>query len=95
MTSRYRLVERRSCEHLTHGVQAVDERSISSGSCRGRSSRGSSRDAELLHQRLAAVVAGADRDALEVEDLRDVVRVDPSTLNETMPARRSAAGRRA
>ena len=34
------------------------------------------RDAELRHQRLAAVVAGADRDAFHVEDLRDVVRVD-------------------
>src|SRR4051794_24880065 len=33
-------------------------------------------DAEALHQRLAAVVAGADRDGVEVEDLRDVVRVD-------------------
>jgi hypothetical protein len=29
-----------------------------------------------VHQRLAAVVAGADRDALQVEDLRDVVRMD-------------------
>src|SRR4051812_6644307 len=34
-------------------------------------------DAELAHQRLAAVVAGADADAVEVEELRDVVRVDP------------------
>src|SRR6266508_3898530 len=33
-------------------------------------------DAELGHQRLAAVVPGPDRDALHVEDLRDVVRMD-------------------
>src|SRR5215469_4991550 len=41
---------------------------------KARAARG--RDAELAHQRLAAVVAGADRDPLEVEDLRHVVRVD-------------------
>ncbi len=34
------------------------------------------RDAQLRHQRLAAVVARADRDAFHVEDLRDVVWVD-------------------
>src|SRR3954469_8437246 len=33
-------------------------------------------DAELAHQRLAAVVAGADADAVEVEELGDVVRVN-------------------
>ena len=32
-------------------------------------------DAEAAHQRLRAVVAGADADALAAEDLRDVVRV--------------------
>src|SRR5262245_66543029 len=32
-------------------------------------------DAELAHQRLAAVVARSDRDAVEVEELRDVVLV--------------------
>src|SRR5262245_41927544 len=32
-------------------------------------------DAELAHERLAAVVAGADRDAVEVEELGDIVRV--------------------
>src|SRR6478735_1714691 len=32
-------------------------------------------DAETRHQRLGAVVAGADGDAFPVEDLRDVVRV--------------------
>src|SRR5215204_2210432 len=34
------------------------------------------RDAQPGHQRLAAVVARADRDALPVQNLRDVVRVD-------------------
>ena len=33
------------------------------------------RDAEAAHQRLRAVVAGADADALAAEDLGDVVRV--------------------
>src|SRR5258708_3639665 len=33
--------------------------------------------AELLHQRLTAVMAGANRDALHVENLRDVMRMDP------------------
>ena len=33
-------------------------------------------DAEAAHQRLRAVVAGADADALAAEDLGDVVRVD-------------------
>src|SRR5439155_16713681 len=33
------------------------------------------RDAELRHQRLAAVVPGTDGDAVHVEDLRDVVRM--------------------
>src|SRR6266487_2138151 len=35
------------------------------------------RDAKLGHQRLAAVVAGTNRDAVHVEDLCHVVRVDP------------------
>ena len=35
------------------------------------------RDAEPLHQRLRAVVAGAHRDARAVDDGRDVVRVQP------------------
>src|SRR5439155_21215580 len=34
------------------------------------------RDAELLHQRLAAVMAFADRYALHVENLGDIVRMD-------------------
>src|SRR2546423_836027 len=34
------------------------------------------RDAQLGHQRLAAVVPGADGDAVHVQDLRDVVRVN-------------------
>src|SRR5436190_1417062 len=34
------------------------------------------RYAELLHQRLAAMVPGTDRDALHVENLRDIVRMD-------------------
>src|SRR3712207_1413959 len=33
-------------------------------------------EAELTHQRLAAVVAGADGDVFAVEDRRHVVRVD-------------------
>src|SRR5438067_1096744 len=33
-------------------------------------------DAELLHQRLAAMMSRADRDSLHVEDLRDVVGMD-------------------
>src|SRR2546423_9768257 len=48
---------------LLHGVQ-VEPRAIRRG------------DSELLHQRLAAVVSGADRHALHVENLGDVVRVD-------------------
>ena len=47
---------------IRHGVE-VEARAV------GR------RDAELAHQRLAAVMPGADRDRLHVEDLRDVVRM--------------------
>src|SRR3954452_13939213 len=36
-------------------------------------------DAELAHQRLAAVVAGADADAVEVEELGDVVGMHLAT----------------
>src|SRR5207247_7485673 len=49
-------------------------------------------DAESGHQRLAAVVSGADRDALPVADLRDVVRMDALEPKETIRARRSAGG---
>src|SRR5215213_10012945 len=48
---------------LRHGVQ-VEARAVGGG------------DAEPSHQRLAAVVARADRDALGVEHLRHVVRMD-------------------
>ena len=66
------------------------------GSSRGRSSRGSSRRRRAGHQRLAAVVAGADGDAVEVEDLRHVVRVYPLDV-ERDDARRGGrpAARRA
>ena len=47
-------------------------------------------DAEARHQRLRAVVAGADGDALPVEDLGDVVRVDPGRRRR----RRSRRGAR-
>ena len=58
------------------------------------------RDAELAHQRLAAVVAGADRDAVEVEELRDVVRVRPAGVeveadDPGAPVRRRAVQRHA
>ena len=42
-------------------------------------------DAEPRHQRLRAVVAGADGDAFPVEDLRDVVRVDPGDVERDDP----------
>ena len=54
------------------------------------------RDAEPRHQRLRAVVAGADRDALPVEHLRDVVRVDPVDVERDDPGaalRRRAVAR--
>src|SRR3954469_9144127 len=65
-------------EDLTDLVQPVDEAvdlvahrvEVEAGAVRRR-------NAKLLHQRLAAVVAGADCNAFAVEDLRDVVRMDP------------------
>src|SRR3954454_9520089 len=81
MTSRYRFSSAKSLmgsrKHLTDGVEAVDELVDLLGDRVEVEARPiGSRDAELLHQRLAAVVAGADRNALQVEDLRDVVRMD-------------------
>src|SRR5436309_9821094 len=82
MTSRYRFSSAKSLmgsrKHLTDGVQPVDELVDLLGDrveVEARPVRG--RDAELLHQRLTAVMPGADRHALQVEDLRHVVRVDP------------------
>src|SRR6266511_4777160 len=64
-------------ERLVDLVQALDEAVDLLGDrveVEARPVRGG--DAESGHQRLAAVVSGADRDALPVEDLRDVVRMD-------------------
>src|SRR3954463_15683893 len=52
------------------GLRVVDEE-------RGARGRG---DAQLLRERLRAVVPGADRDPLLVEELREVVRVDAVDL---------------
>ena len=52
-------------------------------------------DAEAVHQRLGAVVAGAHRDAVAVEDLGDVVGVDALELErdraERAPGERGRA----
>ena len=50
------------------------------------------RDAEPPHERLRAVVAAANRDAFRVEDLRDVVRMDPVEVERHDPG--AAVGRR-
>src|SRR5437867_11455265 len=67
---------RRSSQQLPRPMQAVDELIDLLGNgveVEARAIRCD--DAELRHQRLAAVVPCADRDSLEVEDLRDVVRM--------------------
>src|SRR5439155_16189568 len=67
----------RSREVLPRLLDALDEPVDLPGEAvevEARAVRG--RDAELGHQRLAAVVAGADRDAVHVQHLRHVVRVD-------------------
>src|SRR5712691_5978947 len=64
-------------ERLLDGVEALDEAvdfvgdrvEVEAGAVGGG-------DAEPGHQRLAAVVSGANRDALPVEDLGDVVGMD-------------------
>src|SRR6266516_8163677 len=81
MCSRYRFSSAKSLmgsrKHLTDGVQPVDELvDLLGDRVEVEARQVGGRDAELLHQRLAAVVAGADRHALQVEDLRDVVRMD-------------------
>ena len=50
-------------------------------------------DAEAVHQRLRAVVAGADGDAVAVEDLGDVVGVDALELERDRADALGAAGR--
>src|SRR4051812_49935890 len=80
-------------EDLTDLVQPVDESidlvahrvEVEAGAVRGR-------DPELLHQRLAAMVAGADRHALPVQDLRDVVRVNALDVERDDPG--APVGRR-
>ena len=63
-------------------------------SCRRRSWRGWSPHAEPVHQHLGAVVAGADRDAVAVEDLGDVMGVDALELegDRADPVRRPGGG---
>src|SRR5260221_8733507 len=82
MTSRYSCSNSLiSAEALLHLVQAGDEPvdlfgervEVEARACRRR-------DPETRHQRLGAVVPGANRDALPVEYLRDVVRVDPGDV---------------
>src|SRR5688572_13647264 len=53
----------REAIHVLGRVVEVEARAVGGG------------DAELPHQRLAAVVAGADADAVQVEELGDVVRM--------------------
>ena len=57
--------------------QAVD---LLAGGVDAEAGAGRGGDAEALHQRLGAVVAGADGDAVAVEDLGDVVGVDALEL---------------
>ena len=66
---------RRSREDLAHGGEAVDQRVdvLPRVVERERRARGR-RHAQRLEQRLRAVVAGADGDAVPVEDRADVVR---------------------
>src|ERR1700694_1670764 len=74
-------------------VQTVDEAvdlvlervEVEAGSVRRRHS-------ELLHQRLAAVVPGADGDALHVENLRHLVGMDVAEI-EGDDARAPLSGR--
>ncbi len=58
--------------------EAVDERvdARSRVVCAAKLARVVARHAEPAHQRLRAVVAGADADLVAAEDLGDVVRVD-------------------
>src|SRR5439155_14699242 len=73
-------------ERLVDLVQAFDEAVDLLGDrveVEARAVRGG--DAEPGHQRLAAVVPGADRDALPVEDLGDVVRMDAVDLERDDP----------
>src|SRR5438046_6205533 len=98
MTSRYRFSSAKSLmgsrEHLTDGVQPVDELvDLLEDRVEVEARPVGSRNAELLHQRLAAMVPRPDRDALEVEDLRDVVRVDVFEIEGDDP--RATLGRRA
>ena len=71
--------------------QAVD---LLAGRVDAEAGAGGGGDAEPLHQRLGAVVAGADRDAVAVEDLGDVVGVDALELegDRAERARRRAGG---
>src|SRR5918994_3814406 len=78
MTSLYRSsTERRLAEHLSGAeepvVEAIDVL-LYGVEVEARAIR--RRDPQPGHQRLAAMVARADRDALPVQDLRDVVRMD-------------------
>ena len=57
--------------------QAVD---LLAGVVDGEAGPGGRGDAEAVHEQLGAVVAGADRDAVAVEDLGDVVGVDALEL---------------
>jgi predicted enzyme related to lactoylglutathione lyase len=62
-------------------VEAVDETvDFLGGGVDAEAGAGGGGDAEAVHQRLGAVVAGADGDAVAVEDLRDVVSVDSLQL---------------
>src|SRR6266540_7312166 len=67
---------RRSSQQLSRPMQPVDELVDLLGNGVEVEARAIRRDdAELGHQRLTAVVTGANGDSLEVEDLRDVVRM--------------------
>src|SRR5438128_2790573 len=73
-------------ERLLDLVQALDEAVDLLGDrveVEARPVRGG--DAEPGHQRLTAVVPGADRDALPVEDLGDVVRMDALDVERDDP----------
>ena len=94
MTSRYSwsnsLIQRQNgagaSQVLLDLVQAVDQPVDLLGDGVEVEARARGRgDAEASHQRLGAVVAGADGDALPVEDLRDVVRMDPGDVERDDP----------
>src|SRR5688572_28857893 len=66
----------RSSEDLAYVVESVDERiDVGARVVHGKRRPRRRRDAEALHQRLRAVVAGPHADTARSEDLGDVVRV--------------------